>query len=361
MVMNRCVELVSSQEDEKTLAVGAGSDLGRLQMEEVGCPLCGGNDTYWNFALVLGQMVTCNQCDLSFVNPRIASAVLNKKLDLWAEQDVVDQERLATSFSPDTQRYYRRFLTWVEPFVSTRQRRLVDVGCSTGGFLSVAADDGWEARGIEVGVASAQYAKETLGLCVKQQSIYTTDLEPSSADLVSMIEVIEHLQDPVLAVKRVNQLLVPGGLLLITTPNFDALYRRLFAERWWVVNCEDEHIVLFNMNSLVKLLESQGFEVLLKRVQGMDVAGIFREWRSRSEGSGVESSPETALDGYYQARTSKQRIKRLLRRSGLLWLVRQSLRLATVLYSSRFSPVYAWGEQLVVVARKRSDDQSVMG
>ena len=321
----------------------------------VRCPRCGADAVSVRYKLVVSSIVTCRACSMSYVSPRVGSDLVERKLQAWAEQDVVDPERLRIAFDPASIAYYARFLGWLTKNLRLPGRRLLDVGCGTGGFLSVARAAGWDGRGIELGRASAHYAAATLGLAVTQGTLYRFDAPAQSYDAISMIEVIEHLERPVDALGIAHDLLKPGGALLITTPNFDSLYRRLFGGRWWVINCEDEHIVLFSRTTLVGMLEENGFEVVLERVCGIDILGLLRESRRYLAGRQRALSDATAAaDGYYQARSTKTLVKNLLGKLGVLRLVRWLLHAMDMTYSWRLSPTRNWGEQLVVVARRKA-------
>lgn len=320
------------------------------------CPRCGADRAAPRLKLVLTGIVTCRDCGMSYVEPRVSSALIERKLQVWAEQDVVDPERLRVAFEPASVAYYARFLGWMTRHVVLSGRRLLDVGCGTGGFLAVARDAGWHGSGVEIGRASARYASETLGLDVAQGTLYQLVPAREKFDAVSMIEVIEHLERPAEALAIVRETLKPEGVLLVTTPNFDSLYRRLFGSRWWVINCEDEHIVLFNRATLVAMLEENGFAVVDQRVCGIDVLGLLRETRLRLRGGvAAPGVAKVATEGYYEARSAKNLVKALLGRIGLLWVARALLRAADATYTMRFSPTRDWGEQLVVVARRKAD------
>lgn len=329
----------------------------RGEYVHVVCPQCGADMPEHRLALVVSAIVTCRRCGQSYVAPRVSSAHIAHKLQLWAEQDVVDPERLNLIGDPSSIAYYARFLAWVERAMALPGRTILDVGCGTGAFLQVARSAGWSVRGVEIGRASADYAATRLGLDVSQGSFYPFVAPDGSFDALTMIEVIEHLEHPSQALDKARTLLRPGGVLLVTTPNVDSLYRRLCGNRWWVINCEDEHIVLFNRRTLSAMLESHGFEVVEVRVCGVDWLGLMREAvrRLRMGPPGPAMSAGGAVAGYYEARSTKSMVKRMLARTGLLRLVRLMLRATDRTYAWRWSPTRDWGEQLVVLARRRPD------
>jgi SAM-dependent methyltransferase len=81
---------------------------------------------------------------------------------------------------------------------------------------------------------------------------------PSSFDAVVMLDTIEHLFDPRAALMSSARALVPGGVLLVGTPNFRALSRRLLGASWAVLS-PLEHLYYFDERTLGRLVESCGF------------------------------------------------------------------------------------------------------
>lgn len=322
--------------------------------EPVPCPRCARDLPAFRYRLERSDIVSCRHCGLSYVTPRARTTDMEAKLQAWAEQDVVDATRLAEMFSDGNRAHYRRLLALVEAQRPGPRRRLLDIGCATGAFLAVARERGWTVSGLEIGLASSRYAREQLGLAVERRSVYDFEPGPDAYDAVAFLEVIEHLERPLEALRRIHAMLAPGGLLLMTTPNYDSLYRRLFGARWWVINCEDEHIVLFNRDSLAGLLREAGFEPVVERIRGLDLAGLAREAlrRPRAAVAPVPAQATTA-EGYYAARDARTRLASVLGRLGLLGAAKALLRGLDRTFGWRLSPTYAWGEQLVVVARKK--------
>lgn len=322
-------------------------------MVGVACDLCGQDDPQVRYPLRLGAIVSCRACGFSYVNPRLPSEVLHRKLQEWAEQDVVDDERLRVAFEPSTMDFYRAYYDSLEPHVRTPGRRQLDVGCATGALLSVGRDRHWEVEGVELGKASARYASDVLGMRIHNESLY--EFTPTGPyDLVSFLEVIEHLEHPAKALAHLHGLLREDGLLLLSTPNFDSLYRRLFGTDWWVVNCEDEHIMFFTPKSIRFALEQAGFEVLELRTRSIDLAGLFKTFKSRLRPSAGTAVPSDEDDhGYYAARDGKEAVKAWLKRAGILTLTRKAMHGLDTLFSRPWSPLFGLGEQLVVIARRK--------
>lgn len=101
---------------------------------------------------------------------------------------------------------------------------LLDIGCDTGSLLCVARDEfGMQVTGLEISEQAAEVARSRHGLDVVVGTMESTGLAPDSFHYITMIDLIEHVADPVALLKSARRLLRPGGRLYIVTPNHDAL------------------------------------------------------------------------------------------------------------------------------------------
>lgn len=129
-------------------------------------------------------------------------------------------------------------------------RRYLDVGCGFGGFVVAFSKLGLESHGIEIDtsrikLAEANCADQGVQDRVMETSILEEDLVSrlGTFDVITMIDVIEHVPDVPKTVRNVVELLNPGGLLLIEVPNKDGL----------VAVAHDGHFNLFGITQLPRL------------------------------------------------------------------------------------------------------------
>ncbi len=133
--------------------------------------------------------------------------------------------------------------------------RLLDIGCATGDFLSVAKTV-YDVEGVELSAWAAQIA-ETHSVTIHRRRLQ--ELEPSQPyDLITLWGVIEHFEDPVTEVSNMRRLLREGGIVSVWTGDRDGFSARLLQQRWWYVI--GQHIQLFSRTSLRRLFVEQGFE-----------------------------------------------------------------------------------------------------
>jgi SAM-dependent methyltransferase len=139
-------------------------------------------------------------------------------------------------------------------------RRLVEVGCSAGAGLEAAARAGWEVEGVELSAAAAELARRRPGVrAVFAGRLEDAPLAEESVDVITMFDVIEHIDPPGPTLARIHRLLRPGGLLLLVTPDGGSLSARMLRGRW--PHLFVEHVVMFSRRGMRQCLEEHGFAV----------------------------------------------------------------------------------------------------
>ena len=113
----------------------------------------------------------------------------------------------------------------------TGSGRYLDVGRGSGGMLGVARALGWKVAGIEMDEAAAAKARRFTGE-LHVGDVLGAPFASSSFDVVTAFHVLEHLTDPVTALRRMLDWLAPGGLLIVEVPNAGGLGARLFGRAW---------------------------------------------------------------------------------------------------------------------------------
>lgn len=139
-----------------------------------------------------------------------------------------------------------------------RPRRLLDVGCATGGFLAEAASEGWDCVGLEMSSAAAASARADFGLEVHEGDLHGVDLPSGAFGLVTMWHVLEHMTAPAAGLARARDLLAPGGLLFIELPNWNSVGRTLKRAEWSQMK-PPEHVNFFTSASLGAAVRQAGF------------------------------------------------------------------------------------------------------
>jgi 2-polyprenyl-3-methyl-5-hydroxy-6-metoxy-1,4-benzoquinol methylase len=140
---------------------------------------------------------------------------------------------------------------------------LFDVGAATGILIHLARDRGWDADGIEPSAWAVKYAQEKYGLNIREGSFEETSLPANFYAAVTMVDIVEHMSRPLEALQKAFEILKPGGILCLVTPDIKSLAARITGTKWW--HFRPGHLGYFSAKSLTKLLDLTGFTVVKKK------------------------------------------------------------------------------------------------
>jgi len=163
--------------------------------------------------------------------------------------------------------------------------RVLDAGCGDGNFMASLSEAGFEVYGVDLsagGIANARRRYPNLRFF--EGSVYDDLLSMSGApsfDAVVSIEVIEHLYNPRLFVRRAHEALCPGGLLIVTTPYWGYLKNVVLAltgrmDRALTSLWDGGHIKHWSYRTLRILLTTQGFEFVAFHGAGRGIPYLWR-------------------------------------------------------------------------------------
>lgn len=266
------------------------------------CPLCGearSTPAVHASDLLYGvpgefSVVRCDGCRHLFLNPRptrecigefypadygpFRGGITDYKLQI-ANCELSGGSKRRSVFDPRSWGWLRRIVLWwidsrAAPIPTTPNSdlkshtppRALELGCSHGVFLQQLRKFGWDCIGIEPAAEVARRAVEA-GFDVRVGSLESAisadpqTFAPSSFDSVFAWMVIEHLHDPVATLRVAHELLNPGGTLSFSVPNFGCWERRAFGRFWYALQLPT-HLQHFTSDSLSRLLDASGFELV---------------------------------------------------------------------------------------------------
>ena len=234
------------------------------------CWLCQG-DTKKYLTLNNVNLLKCKKCNLVF-NPN--------KLDMSSLKNIYSTEYYSKGYFSsfikiykDTQEVlnYKKYLSLIEDY-SSNKGQLLDVGCGRGVFLDIAKQNGWEVYGQEISVVPAAFTMKMFSIPVHLGQLKT--LTKIGFNIVTMWDVIEHIDNGNEILKEVKRVLKRNGILFIWTINEDSLISKLsylmyrcgikFAAKKIYI---EEHRNYYNQKNLIKLLEQNGFKVKISKLE----------------------------------------------------------------------------------------------
>lgn len=229
---------------------------------EASCHLCGGHDRSVLREDQGYQIVECGACGLRYLFPQPSLAETE---ELYSEHYFQSTDALGRGYEGYTEQAenlratFRDRLRYLPPLAAGR--RLLDVGAAAGYFVEQARQAGWDAEGIEPSKWAAAYARDQVGVPVREGILDATAFPASSFDVVTFWEVIEHLPDPREFLLNVARVAKPGATILFSTPDSSSTVAKVLGRNWLGWRKIPEHLFFFDKRALVRLLHETGLEV----------------------------------------------------------------------------------------------------
>lgn len=220
-----------------------------------------------NHVLPEGALLRCTKCG-QLLSQCTEARYWQSMEEFDAPQGTLPSERsLASRF-----RRSKKFLDQIVRLLdkSPGEIKLLDVGCSSGAFLADAVELGFRAEGVEPAAAPVATA-QAAGLNVRQGLLQDIGYADGQFDAVTLLEVIEHLQDPHALLQECRRILRPGGILLVGTGNAASWTFAAEGARWEYLSIAGHggHVSFYNPASLGTLAQRSGFSVAAVRTRGV--------------------------------------------------------------------------------------------
>jgi len=210
------------------------------------------------------DVIDCQACGFRHIDPLFTDEELKKFYDgEFYEKERPDYfERMEA----DKEWWMLRYHYYFEMLEGHAPgRRILDIGSGPGYFLEAGRARGWQAVGFEPSRMAADYARAR-GLAVVNDFFGADKARAEGPfDAISLSMVLEHVRDPIGLIEEARSLLVPGGLLLLISPNdFNplqmTLWKKLGFAPWWVN--PKHHLNYFDTVSAKAFVTARGFETV---------------------------------------------------------------------------------------------------
>jgi len=241
-------------------------------MLHVPCELCGSDERETVLERDGWRLVRCPRCRFVYLDPRPGLDEIARDYD-WFRHAPLQTGARRRRESP-----LRRLLRRVrgrgvlrrrsrDRVVLARIRKLVprgcflDVGCGDGYMVAAMADAGYDACGLDISEVAVRRARERGCTGVRQGTVHDAPFEPASFDAVLLMSYLEHEHRPGAALRRVRELLRPGGHVFVKVPHYGSWNRRVMGRRW----CGyffPQHLSYFTPDTLARLAHQCALEVV---------------------------------------------------------------------------------------------------
>ena len=178
------------------------------------CAICGSRNVRRLCDKAPARYYICRSCSLIFQHP------LPTRLEM---QDYADAQYTSGLYLDYVQArtmklaHFNARINEILPYV--KPGRLLDVGCSCGYFMEVAAQHGFDVSGLEFSQSAVAAAAPHISNRIQQASLEDVVSTISAFDVVTAFDLIEHVHDPVKFARNAGEILKPGGILALSTPD----------------------------------------------------------------------------------------------------------------------------------------------
>lgn len=223
------------------------------------CPLCGSiaiNSKYHIDRYKLKFHVDlCNDCGFIFMNPLFTDKVIK---EFYSEEYFKGRADYSYIDEREIKKYsqfvWNRRIEVIRKYA--KNGNFLDVGCSFGGLLE-SASKYYTPYGIEMSEYAYSHSRGIFGDNIHHGTLSNHKFTGSFFSAITMIELIEHLADPVSAVNECFKLLRPGGVLVVQTANMNGKQAKDLGGNYEYFM--PGHLSYFTAENLTMLLKAAGF------------------------------------------------------------------------------------------------------
>lgn len=230
------------------------------------CPLCSGagfpvqgiNQVYYNVPFTVHSCVSCSlYYTVPFPTDELLSQIYSGEYWLTEERGntaAVKTKGLVQSFNKI------RLAYMIKPLVQRLAKKsdILEVGCGSGLLALYLKECGYSMEVTDIDKSLLVEIEDKYGIHGYCGDIVEIGFD-KKYDAVILNNVLEHLDNPVAVLRRMNELLKSDGLVFIEVPNIDSLQFRIFKNRWFPLQLP-EHLYHFSVASLDLIAEKAGLQ-----------------------------------------------------------------------------------------------------
>jgi len=243
------------------------------RMEGVNCPTCESNT---NNTLIYKRddgigFYKCLNCNIEYASPRLIEKELLQlyegddwkdlsKYDNWSYENWKNNKEFHYYLVQENVKLVKKFLN--------KGSSVLDVGCDIGLTVKLLEENGYYSEGVEVSSVGAKIAKEKTGITVHNMQLrdYQSDIK---YDGVLLLDVLEHLYDPIKVLTECGSHMKEGGYIFIHVPHhggisvkFKRLLHKIGLKKGYKHFGFPAHIYNFDKKSLRVMLKKAGFKTV---------------------------------------------------------------------------------------------------
>ena len=242
--------------------------------EKINCPLCDEKNSEKLMVLDSFHYFCCKGCSAIYNNPRLKKQFLEK---MYIEGEYESYVKNLTLPGDDIRKNVTE-VRKVDQLNSLFQNpgKVLDVGCGTGVFLSIAAENGWDCTGIELSGEGVTSAKEKGINLIESSFDEFNTIE--QFDCISFWGVLEHVVNPIDQIKKAISLLNKSGIIIFEVPSADSLLMQYVIKYGLIPHRYIEsarHLTFFSQKAIHSICKKNNLQLEYIESNGLDIQTVL--------------------------------------------------------------------------------------
>jgi len=270
-----------------------------MNNEHESCLICGSKKLKPLPVYSATYLVRCSNCKFVFSKRIPTEQELSENYAHYSRSDYISELTI---------KRYNELLDRFEPF--RKLNRILDVGSGVGHFLQTAKGRNWEVYGTEYTDVAIKKC-EAKGIKMFKGPISDSPFENNFFDVITSFEVLEHINTPNPEIEKFKSLLRGGGIVYLTTPNFNSISRYLMKEKYNVIEYP-EHLSYYTPKTIHNLFTRHGFSKESLQTTGFSVTRY-------------KTSMKLAESAYIGPTTDDEAIRKAMEKNSLMKFAKSAI------------------------------------
>ncbi len=225
------------------------------------CLICNSASITLSNRLTYFDVMKCANCEVLFANEFPTSKKIMNIYSVNYYSPWTDSAgTIPMSVELMKKKTFRAYLNLLPKYIKLKGKKLLDIGCATGFLLETAKEKGCDCWGVELNPFGAKESSKKFPRRIFNGILEKSKFKDGFFDIITMVDLIEHTQNPLAVMKEVLRITKKGGYVLMVTPNVGGMWAKVLGKKW--TNFKEEHLFYFKETSLRYMINKSGFNFI---------------------------------------------------------------------------------------------------